>query len=330
MNDRLLDRIPEHLQGAVSTALSAAFGAVPVETHQPMTGGASGALALRITVKDRPYVLRVEARRSPLRNPHQYTCMRIAADAGVAPPLHYADPEAGVAIINYIVRQPTKPHSSRELAGLVAKLHGTSPFPAVGDYRNMIRRMLAYLQSGFAAGLLDAHREGFERIVAAYPWNPAAHVSSHNDPNARNVLFDGNRLWLIDWETAFRNDPLTDVAIVAENHAPSQEQATLLLQDYLGRSPRPSETARLRLMRQWVRLYYASLLLSPAVNPAAPMDSLAAPSLEEFRASIARGESSPVSRETMAVIGKMCLAGFMAECGAPGYEDSMARASEDA
>ena len=103
MNDRLLDRIPEHLQGAVSTALSAAFGAVPVETHQPMTGGASGALALRITVKDRPYVLRVEARRSPLRNPHQYTCMRIAADAGVAPPLHYADPEAGVAIIDYIV-----------------------------------------------------------------------------------------------------------------------------------------------------------------------------------------------------------------------------------
>ncbi len=47
------------------------------------------------------------------------------------------------------------------------------------------------------------------------------------------------------------------------------------------------------------------------------MDSLTAPSREEFRASIARGESSPVSRETMAVIGKMRLAEFMAECGAP-------------
>ena len=330
MNDRLLDRIPDHLQGAVSAALSAAFGAVPVETHQPMTGGASGALALRVTVKDRPYVLRVEARRSPLRNPHQYTCMRIAAEAGVAPPLHYADAEAGVAIIDYIVAQPMKPHCSRELAALVAKLHGTSLFPAVGDYRNLIRRLLGHVQSGFVSGLLDPHREGFERVVTAYPWNPAAHVSSHNDPNARNVLFDGSRMWLIDWETAFRNDPLTDVAILTENHAPAPEQATLLLQGYLGRSPRPAEIARLRLMRQMVRLYYAGLLLSPAVNPTAPMDSLAAPSQEEFRASIARGDTSPVSRETMAVIGKMCLAGFMAECAAPGYEESMARASEDA
>jgi len=328
MTGEVLDRIPEQLREAVRVALSSAFGSAPVEAHQPMTGGVSGALALRITVKNRDYVLRVEARRSPLRNPHQYTCMRIAAEAGIAPPLHYADAEAGVAIIDYIVAQPMKPHSSRDLAALVAKLHTTSLFPAVGDYRSLIRRMLSHIQSGFAAGLLDAHREHFERTVAAYPWNPAAQVSSHNDPNARNTLFDGNRLWLIDWETAYRNDPLTDVAILAENHAPSPEQAATLLQDYLGRAPSPPEIARLRLMRQMVRLYYAGLLLSPAINPGVPMESLVAPSPEQFRASIARGELSPVSRETLAVMGRMCLATFMAECATSGYEEALRRASE--
>ena len=330
MTSQLLDRIPEHLREPVLAALAAAFGNAPVETHQPMTGGASGALALRVTVKGRPYVLRVEARRSPLRNPHQYTCMRIAADAGVAPTLHYADTEAGVAIIDYIAEQPVRKHSLQDLASLVAKLHATSLFPAVGDYRNLIRRMLGYLRTGFTAGLLDAHGENFERVVAAYPWSPATHVSSHNDPNPKNTLFDGNRLWLIDWETAYRNDPLTDIAILAENHAPSPDRAAMLLHAYLGREPTSAETARLRLMRQMVRLYYAGLLLSPSVNPAAPLDSLAAPGPDEFRAMISRGELSPVSRETLTVLGKMCLAGFIAECRASGYEDSLARASDDA
>jgi hypothetical protein len=327
MIGQLLDRFPENLHDAVRVALSSAFGSAPVEDHQPMLGGASGALALRITVKGRDYVLRVEARRSPLRNPHQYTCMRIASEAGIAPALHYTDAEAGIAIIDHVVARPIQAASAHELAALVAKLHATNLFPAVGDYRNLIRRMLAHVQSGFAAGLLDSHRENFERIVVACPWDPATHVSSHNDPNPRNVLFDGQRLWLIDWETAYRNDPMTDVAILAENHAPSPDQATKLLHDYLGRAARPAELARLRLMRQMVRLYYAGLLLAPAVNPASPMDSLAAPSAEEFRASIADGTTSPVSRETLTIIGKMCLANFMAECRTPGFEESLVAVS---
>jgi hypothetical protein len=153
-------------------------------------------------------------------------------------------------------------------------------------------------------------------------------VSSHNDPNARNTLFDGRRLWLIDWETAYRNDPLTDVAILAENHAPLPEQATALLGEYLGRTPQPAQVARLRLMRQMVRLYYAALLLSPSVNPVAPIESLVAPTPDEFRASIAGGELAPVSRQTLVVLGKMCLAAFLADCRAPGYEDALARASD--
>jgi len=63
---------------------------------------------------------------------------------------------------------------------------------------------------------LDPHLEGFETIRAAYPWDASALVSSHNDPNPRNILFDGQRLWLVDWELRFRNDPLTDIAILMQ------------------------------------------------------------------------------------------------------------------
>jgi hypothetical protein len=142
------------------------------------------------------------------------------------------------------------------------------------------------------------------------------------------MLFDGTRLWLIDWETAYRNDPLVDVAILAENHTPSPEQATTLFHAYLERPPRSAEIARLRVMRQWVRLYYAGLLLSAAVNPAAPMESLAAPTPDEFRASVVAGTLRPGSLETRVVLSKMCLAGFAAELRAPGYEESLAAAAD--
>ncbi len=81
--------------------------------------------------------------------------------------------------------------------------------------------MLAMIEEPavFAPGVLAPVHDGFDRICAAYPWDRDAQVSSHNDVNPFNVLFDGDRLWLIDWEIAFRNDPFADVASVANNFA---------------------------------------------------------------------------------------------------------------
>ncbi len=68
-----------------------------------------------------------------------------------------------------------------------------------------------------APGLLDEHVARFDELVAAYPWHPSTFVSSHNDPNQFNVTYDGDRLWLIDWETSTRNDRFVDLAVLA-NH----------------------------------------------------------------------------------------------------------------
>jgi aminoglycoside phosphotransferase (APT) family kinase protein len=66
----------------------------------------------------------------------------------------------------------------------------------------------------FAPGVLDAYTEHLARIREIYVWDSEKSVSSHNDPLPNNILFDGERLWMIDWESAYRNDPLVDVAIV--------------------------------------------------------------------------------------------------------------------
>jgi aminoglycoside phosphotransferase (APT) family kinase protein len=64
-------------------------------------------------------------------------------------------------------------------------------------------------------------------------------VSSHNDPNPRNLLFDGIRLWLVDWELASRNDHLFDLAIATTEIADTPDLETALLTAAFGRAPMP-------------------------------------------------------------------------------------------
>lgn len=90
-------------------------------------------------------------------------------------------------------------------------------------------------------------------------WNSDEAVSSHNDILPRNLLFDGERLWLVDWESAYCNDPVVDMATMLDNFAPSPELEEVLLQAWLGHPPDRSLRDRLELMRALTRLFYAGV-----------------------------------------------------------------------
>ena len=341
MCEPLFETVPEERRETARAALAAAFGSTAVDALQPVAGGVSGALTYRVETGGRSHLLRIETRRSPLRNPHQYTCMRTASDAGIAPELRYVDADAGVAVMDFLQQRPLGEFAggprelARALGSLAARLQRTPAFPQLWDFPQVVDRILGFVRNSrmFAAGLLDAHTEALERIRSAYRWDASALVSSHNDPNPRNIIFDGERLWLVDWETAYRNDPLTDVAILVENLAPTPELERVLVEAWLGREPDRTLCARLMLMRLLTRVYYAGLLLSLAARQprAVPETDLAAPSPDEFRAAVERGERgerAPASPETIFTLGKMSLAGFLSGVSAPGFEEALAIARE--
>jgi len=333
MSAALFDSVPAERRDAARSALASAFGAAQVSSIQPILGGAS-ALTYRVQVGGRPYALRLDVRRSPMHDPARgFACMRTAAEAGVSPPLRHADAEAGVAITDFIAARPLTAYPggpealARDFGRLIARLQATPAFPVLDDYFNVIGRMMAFLAGSglFAAGLLEPHMARLETIRQAYPWDPAALVSSHNDPNPRNLIFDGTRLWLIDWETAFRNDPLVDVAIVTQEIAPAPALEDALLRGWLGQAPSAQVRARLTLMKAVIRLYYAGLMLMPlaAAPPAQPHGDLAAPSLAEFRQAIAEGRTALGAPDFMFTLGKMQLAGFLNTAGAPGFDKAL-------
>ncbi|MBM1690331.1 choline/ethanolamine kinase family protein [Sulfitobacter geojensis] len=62
-------------------------------------------------------------------------------------------------------------------------------------------------------------------------------VIGHNDLLAANILDDGDKLWLIDWEYGGFNSPLFDLAGLASNNALSETQERAMLSQYFETDP---------------------------------------------------------------------------------------------
>ena len=323
------DALPEDRREAAHAALRRAVGAVPVDTVTPLAGGATTASVFRIDAGGRRYVLRVEGTPSPLRNPHQYQSMRIAAEAGIAPRLHYFDESSRVAVIDHVETRPLgsfpggPPALARALGELLRRLQTTEVFPHFVDYPAIVARLWAHVcRTGlFAPGVLDPVNERLAGIREAYVWDPADSVSCHNDPVPANILYDGKRLWLIDWESAYRNDPLVDVAIMSDHFARTEELQATLLQAWLGRAPDAALLARLKHVAALTRLYYAGVFLSASalVPRAAPDRCLAAPTMPALEQAVAAGRLKSGTRAHNHVVGKMFLASFLRDVPTPRF-----------
>jgi aminoglycoside phosphotransferase (APT) family kinase protein len=336
----MLESIPADRREIARSALSSTFGTSPLTALQPITSGASGALIYRIEVGGRPYLLRLEGLvRDHVRDPHRtYRCMQIAADAGIAPALRHADPAAGAAIMDFVGDLPLADYPgglaarARDLGALVARLQATPAFPAVAPYPAVIAGMLDRLVASgrYAPGLLDAHREGFERIRAGYRWDEKVLVSSHNDIHPGNILFDGQRLWLIDWETAYRSDPLVDIAVMTLYLVTTPETRDVLFAAWLGRAPDRRLMARLVLMRQLVRLFYACAngLFVAAAGGYPPETDLVALTPAEFVAGIAAGRLVQGTVEAQRVGSKVALRTFMEGLASSEFELALAVARQ--
>ena len=98
-------------------------------------------------------------------------------------------------------------------------------FQVIRDYANTLRDGDSdYL--GDLKGLLQ-RAEALEDAAG-----PFSIVFGHNDLLAANILDDGKRLWLIDWDYAGFNSPLFDLGGLASNNSLSAEREIVLLEAY--------------------------------------------------------------------------------------------------
>jgi hypothetical protein len=110
----------------------------------------------------------------------------------------------------------------------------------------------------------------YAELAAAYPHDGSEMVSSHNDVfKPDNILFDGQSVWLVDWEAAFLNDRYADLAAIANQIVTNDEEELGYLQGYFGAAPNAYQLARFHLMQQISPLFYTMgfLLLGSSGKP---------------------------------------------------------------
>jgi aminoglycoside phosphotransferase (APT) family kinase protein len=323
--------IPEAHLPAVSRALQSVFGTDAWdEIHQP-TGGLSASLVYRIVVRGRPYLLRIISQQAWGDPSREFAAMQAGSDAGIAPRIHYASLEDRLLLTDFIQTQPYPADMALRMARVLGTLHALPPFPepARGDYLTtmdgFVRRFQAanLLPEPSAAELFPRYAE----LIDAYRRLPADLVSCHNDVKPQNTLFDGDRVWLVDWEAAFLNERSVDLAIVANFFVPNEAAEQAYLAAYFGEPAGALRTARFHVMRQFLHMFYPALMcvmLAATGNPVQHLSLDDAPSFDDFHRALISGEIPLISREDRLEYARVHLARFHRNLSSPRYAESLA------
>ena len=267
----MLRMIPQEKSEVVNRGLREAFGVTEFEDIRMIKDLASSKV-FRIIVRGSPFLLKISTRASdPARH---YACMRAAAEAGVAPRVWYTTVEDRVSIEDFVEAKPFPVSEALvRLPALLRRLHTLAPFvraPFNTSCTFLINKgptLDGFLQKFQAANILPkaASEEFFARyaeLAAVYPHDDVEMVSSHNDLfKPDNILFDGQRVWLVDWEAAFLNDRYADLAVVANQVVTNDEEEMVYLQEYFGAPPDEYQLARFHLIQQISHLFYTMAFL---------------------------------------------------------------------
>ncbi len=304
--------IPEAKTAVVGRALQEAFGVNEFEDIRMLTAGLSTALVFRIVVRGCPYLLRIITRTDAMNDPtRQFACMKSAAAAGLAPRVWYTSTEDRISITDFVEARPFPKTEALALLPLTLRtLHALPPFPKMIVYRDYFEALDGYIQKFRAAKIMPASETDelfqlYRRAQSVYPRNDAEMVSSHNDLKPENILFDGTRVWLVDWEAAFLNDPYTDLAVTANFVVTNDAEEEIYLRTYFGEAVSEYRLARFYLMRQALHMFYAMIFLLLGSSGKLIEPNAEAPDFRDFHDGIWAGDISLASVETKLQYGRV-------------------------
>lgn len=231
---------------------------------QPLSGGITN---VNFVVEDAgdKYVVRVGGD-IPLHQVMRFNelaASRAAYAAGVSPEVVYAEPGALVLRFiegkTFVPEDVRKPENLAAIVELIRRVHYELPnylrgpslvfwvFHILRDYAGTLRDRGSRMVPELPRLLEIADTLEFEI-------GPIDLVYGHNDLLAANLIDDGQRLWLIDWDYAGFNSPLFDLSNLASNNEFTPDMEAWLMQAYFGEPPSGG------ILRRFAAMKCASLL----------------------------------------------------------------------
>lgn len=308
--------IPSERIAAVESALQAVFHTNDISDLTLLSGGLSGSAVYRFELQGKSYTLKL----TPPVDESDETNLALqqAVTAGIAPALYYNNQSKGIMISDFIVPQPANAVFSPEqfISKLAITIKAIHQIPYEGSSMSVFEKVDELIGEFQAHGKLrgpifDECFERYETIKQQYPEPAADQVFSHNDLNPNNILCDGKRLWVIDWDVASLNNRYIDLANAANFFIRTEEQEIAFLKTYLGQEPTAHQRACFYTMRQVCRILYALLMFRLALQsqPAdflhnQEMDGIDLPA---FGAMMAAGKLSLAEYDGQLMFGKALI-----------------------
>ncbi|MBI1219479.1 MAG: phosphotransferase [Rhodobacteraceae bacterium] len=189
---------------------------------------------------------------------NELAASRAAHAAGVSPAVLYHEP--GALVIDFIegktlaAEDVRAPGMLERVLPLLARAHREVPrhlrgpalmfwvFHVIRDYAGRLDAD----RSPHAALLPDLLAQAAMLEAAV---GPVQIVFGHNDLLPANLIDDGQRLWLIDWDYAGFNSPLFDLGGLAANNGLSEAQEGAMLGAYFDAAPDAALWHRYRAMK---------------------------------------------------------------------------------
>ncbi|HVJ40092.1 MAG TPA: phosphotransferase [Dongiaceae bacterium] len=194
---------------------------------------------------------------------NELAASRAAARCGLSPDVRHAEP--GALVFDFVEARTFSAEDVRQrdnlgrILGLICRCHRDMPreirgpalifwvFHVLRDYAHSLKDGRSRHLPALARLMRIA--EELEQMVG-----PVDIVYGHNDLLPSNLLDDGQRLWLIDWDYAGFNSPLFDLANLCSNNEVEPESEIWLLEAYF--EQRADDT----LLRRYGAMKCASLL----------------------------------------------------------------------
>jgi len=211
----------------------------------------------KVTTPDGVYVARMFSDGGELLGidrEHEYRNSVIAASAGVGAPVIEYRPQDRVLVLGFVEGRTltnadvAQPDILPRIARVCATLHGADRF--AGEF-DMFEVQAAYRETVSRLGL--AIPAGYDELLPALTAARGAlavraegTVPCNNDLLAANLIDDGERIWLIDYEYSGNNDPCFELGNIAGECGLDADALAALITAYYGR-PRRSRIARAQL-----------------------------------------------------------------------------------
>lgn len=185
----------------------------------------------------------------------EHACLQAAHALGIGPEVIAFFPDKGALVTRFVTGRVLVPKALKS--------------PAI--LRRVVASLRQYHEKSNGAGTFSAfetvrryYAEGRKRKVA-FPRNikPALRILArveedvgtpervrhcHNDLLSSNLVDEGRKVWILDWEYGGAGDLFFDLGNLAANNHFGREQEAQLLQYYFGKA-RSADLRRLRLMK---------------------------------------------------------------------------------